>query len=320
MKRLFVIIALVPVILASCSLLSLFNHASTDLYRQVASTTPVFGKDGDPRLLAPKGSRAFADGFGNTLYQVYYTMRSFDPAVDDGFIDRANLYRLVYDVETIFEGTSWLATRIDSGTVRSPFDKIAAADYYEFGGADEDSSVVYNKTGNETEGMVSMRWTEASMPNKDDIGVTSFKTNSGTGELSVDFAYSVDYDTSTPAREYAIRAAIEGNLIAHEFQFTYKIDSYNIVAKGISEGAGNWMLFKYRNDAAFSDTYLAVPAGADYAWFEENGEADATSNPDDLPAAVAEYKDWVVAQPYFANGDLITSSEDFAGGTWKIQW
>jgi hypothetical protein len=61
--------------------------------------------------------------------------------------------------------------------------------------------------------------------------------------------YSVDYDLSDTATYYNTRCYVTGNAGTNTFEFKYIVGNNTIVAKGVSRGAGNYMLFKYAGPA-----------------------------------------------------------------------
>jgi hypothetical protein len=312
--------------LGGCSLIPGLNAVSSDIFNQVKKTTPVFGQTTAARGLGSGQAvaRDFSSGDGGILYAVYYTLRDFNHDTDEGVVDRSNLYKLIYDVESVFEGGTWAAVGIGPKKVSAPFPKISSAALYEFGGTTSNSTVVYKKTGKTIDALLSWKWTETSSPKKDEIGIARFMSDPASGDIAIDFAFSVDYDKSSPAREYNNRCMVTGNLGSHQFQFKYRLGSNNIVAKGVSQGSGN-MLFKYAVDGQ-PDAYLVVPAGAGMDFFsaEYASPSKAVTDPSLLSAgdqaAVADYVDWAKAEPYFTQDDMFDDTADLSGGSWKLAY
>lgn len=307
---------------SSCAFIPGLNSVSSDIFNQLKKTTPVFGATTAARSLAAGGAAArdFSSQDGGVLYAAYYTLRDFNHATDEGVVDRSNLYKIIYDVESVFEGATWAATSIGPEAVAAPFPKIASGAQYEFGGTTANSSVVYKKTGNAVDALVSWKWTENGKPDKDEIGIAKFASNPDTGDIAIDFAFSVDYKVSDSPRDYNNRCVVSGNLKTHEFQFVYRIQGWNIAAKGVSQGSG-YMLFKYLDMG--TTKYLVVPAGAGMDFFAAEFNAaspKAVTDPALLPASVADYKDWVVAASFFADDDMFDDSTDLTNGGWKLSY
>lgn len=57
------------------------------------------------------------------MYSVFFALREYVHASDSGVVDRANLYRLLYDVETLFSGmTTEVVALTTPGIIDPPFD------------------------------------------------------------------------------------------------------------------------------------------------------------------------------------------------------
>ena len=141
--------------------------------------------------------------------------------------------------------------------------------------------------------------------------------NELTEDITVEMTFSVDYNIATTETDYNLRCLVSGNPSDHAFQFKYIIGTQKIVAKGVSAGAGNYMLFKYSSGEATN--YVVVPADSDESYFvTQNSSASAIyTNADDLPATVADYKDWVVAEAFFTSSNLVTDTSTLNNGNAK---
>jgi hypothetical protein len=311
-------------LIASCNMIPGFNAVDSNIYNQLKETTPVFGLTTSRtaargNVIDNKASAARTLSSDNELYAVYYTLRNYTYPDDEGTVDRSNLYKLIFDVETVFNNVSRSGVAITPAAVQSPFSPITSDTVFDFGGTTENSTGVYKTDGDWVYALLSFRWHYDSEANKDEIGIAKFQSNTVSGDVYVNFSFSVDYDISSAAREYNTRCEVTGNLISHEFQFKYRINGRNIIAKGVSQGSG-YMLFKYSETGLYK--YIVVPAGSGLDYFE--GQADNPtaiySDPSLLPDTVSAYKEWVVSEAPFADGDMFSDTSQLTGGSWKITY
>jgi len=295
---------------------------SIDFYTVGASTTPVF---------RPSVAAAAAGGWGsgNTMYALYYTLREYVNSRDTGVIDRANLYRLLYDVESLFSAmTGQVVPLAAPKVIKPPFD---------FGNNVTYSAAVNNETekmaaamtqeGSVTKGIVTWIWTDGTDGHQE-YGVLEAVMDQSTKDLTVDFVFSVDYTPADTLCDYNNRTRISGNATTHTFQFVQTIGGSSesgpltqLVGKGISRGAGNSFLFKAQNrnsDGFSSPRYLVLSAEATEATLQNfNVSAEAYSDPAALPASVADYQAYVSATPFWAFADLMVDLAALNAGTAK---
>ncbi|MDI6807816.1 MAG: hypothetical protein QME66_02390 [Candidatus Eisenbacteria bacterium] len=279
-------------------------------YTNASSTTPVFKPaPSAATTIQSHNVRAAATpewGSGNPLYHVYYSLREFLSSRDEGKVDRANLYKLLIDVDQVYTGTAKDVQSIAEQEITPPFGKL--------------QKMLCNKAVNDTANKCAIAlketsdgvnailgWIWSDQPLKNEYGVASMSYGTASKDLTVDMTYSVDYDTGTPQTEYNLRCNVAGNAERNEFQFKYIIGDAKIVAKGVSRGEGNYMLFKY---SGFGNPvkYIVVPGDADENFFiGQNGNPTYIfDDPNSLPASVAAYKDWVVNENFFTAADMVT--------------
>ena len=298
---------------------SAVTPASIDLYSNMKATTPVFAVSSASASFQSRsliwGSLIW--GYENPLYSVFYSLRSFTYPDDEGKVDRSNIYKLIFDAQTILNTVLANATAITPQEISSPFPGIDTTGIkfdHAIISEDDEVSGAYLTDGNVIRAIVSWRWTEESSPNKDEIGVARIDYNRTSGDISIDMVFSVDYAISDDARDYNMRCRVSGNMTDHTFKFKYRIDNQDIIAQGVSSGEGKYMLFRYSSS---SDTYIVVPAGSGEDYFK-NSPTTYTST-SSLPAEVSEYVTWVSSEAAFTDSDMFTKLSSLTGGSYLIQ-
>lgn len=297
--------------------------STISFYSAGADPTPVF----DPSV----GVTAAATwGAGNTMYDIYYTLREYVHSRDSGVVDRANLYRLLYDVETLFSSMTGEVVALSVPQIIVPPFDFSNNVTYEAAVNDEtqERAAAMIFADATTRGIVSWIWRETDLPNKREVGVLEASFDHTSKALSVDFIFCVDYDTSTTLSDYNNRTRITGNSATHAFEFAQTIGGSSessklvqIVGKGISQGAGNYFLFKVKsnnNDGFNTPLYLVVSAEADEDTLETfDVSTEAYTDVASLPASVADYKSYVESTSFFAFADLLTDLANLNQGNSK---
>ncbi|MFZ1985554.1 MAG: hypothetical protein WAU91_14145 [Desulfatitalea sp.] len=289
-------------------------------YATMADTTPVYA------LISSSAAQARASvmpardhiprgawGEPSSLYSVFFTLREFQSPRDEGVVDRSNFYKLLYDAESILMGSYGDAEDLAEPTqIASPFAGIdtSAATFTKAANIEDDElSIAYNDTDEALEALMTWKWTEADQPAKAERGIAFYVLDKATQDVSIDMVFSVDYDIATPESTYNLRCKARGNAADHSFEFNYLIGSTAIIAKGVSQGENNYVIFKYSSGG--STYYLRVPAGADETFFQELYDAGTplTEDPETLEDEEG-YLTWIQAQQFMTESDLLTSTED----------
>ncbi|MFA5104508.1 MAG: hypothetical protein WC527_04965 [Candidatus Margulisiibacteriota bacterium] len=287
------------------------SSVTTTFYTETSNTTPVFQpSSASTSSIRPSAVTSLSTeewGSGNPLYCVYYSLREFISSRDEGVVDRSNLYKLLIDVDSVFSGLSSTASSITSQEVTPPFDKlqkiVCDKAYNDTGGK---RSIAMKETASEVNAIITWIWSDVS--NKEEYGIATINYNKDTSDITVDMTFSVDYDVSgSTACDYNLRCYVTGNSAANSFQFKYIVGNNTVVAKGISKGAGNYMLFKYEGPGV-DQRYIVVEGTADESFFiAQNSTPTAIfTNEAELPATVSAYKDWVVSTEAFSASDMVT--------------
>jgi len=251
---------------------------------------------------------------GELLYSVYFTLRDFQSPRDEGVVDRSNFYKLLYDAENVFSGAYRSADRLPSAlAIASPFAGIdtSATLFESAANIEHDSlSVAYTDTDETLEALVTWKWTEEENPDKAERGIAYYIYNKQSKDITIDMVFAVDYDISTPATDYNLRCKAAGNTVDHSFQFSYLINSTAIIAKGVSQGLDNYVIFKYSCDGGANTYYLRVPAEQGEAYFKDiydNHPEEIVTNPA-LLEDDEDYLAWIEAEPFMVGADLLTST------------
>ncbi len=262
---------------------------------------------------------------GEMLYSVYFTLRDFQSPRDEGVVDRSNFYKLLYDAENVLSGAYDSADQLPSAlAIASPFAGIdtSAALFANAANIEDDSlSVAYTDTDETLEALMTWKWTEESDPDKAERGIAYYVYNKSTKDISIDMVFSVDYDISSPATEYNLRCKATGNSTDHSFQFNYLINSTSIIAKGVSQGQDNYVIFKYSSDGGTNTYYLRVPAEEGEAYFKdicENHPEEVVTNPA-LLVDDENYLAWIEPEPFMDQTDLLTSTEQLNVGVGSLE-
>jgi hypothetical protein len=292
------------------------NPSGSDLHltQNTSNAAPVFPPAPEGKTGASARPATGEWGSGNPLYSVYFTMREFLPERDEGVVDRSNLYKMLYDVDNVFAGASTAAQPIPEQEIVAPFSQLGSVVCDRVLNDEADKvSVGFKETEESIHAVMSWIWSDG--PSKAEYGVAVASYDKATQDLTVDMTYSVDYDISNPLAEYCLRCWVAGNTQEHTFEFKYIIGNTQIVAKGVSQGEGQSMLFKYANP---SDPvrYIVVPADADETFFIAQN-ADPTqvfTDPLALPASVSDYREWVENTAFFEAENLVTDVSTLNAG------
>jgi hypothetical protein len=306
------------------------NSGSSDktfFYKYTKQVTPAFAPSPEVGFLDNlfiSNAYAYIDwGSGNPVYNIFYALREFKPSTDEGVIDRACMQKMLYDVDTLYNGTRGMAALLPAPIAITPPYNFGNERTYDKYAKDEagERSIALNETATTVQAMVTWIWREEENPLKAEYGVFEATFNKTTQDITVDFVFSVDYDTSDTATDYNMRTWLTGNALTHAFEYKCIIggdsdtDPFTtIVAKGISQGAGNKSLFKFDN-LDNSVRYLVVDAGDGE---DQLKNANTYTNPDDLPDSVSDYKAFVTGTALFGFSDLLSDSNDLNSGNDNI--
>lgn len=284
----------------------------------VANITPTF-KPSSTTAQAAQTFNVHAQstsewGAGNPLYTVYFSLREFVSTRDEGKIDRSNLYKLLTDVDSVFTYASPDAVAITEQVITPPFSKLSQITCNRATNeASNKRGIALKETSSALEAVMGWIWSDS--PLKNEYGIATATRDATANNLTVDLAYSVDYDVTTSETDYNLRGMVSGSPSLNEFEFRYIIGDSKIVAKGISRGAGKYMLFKYAGFGS-GTSYIVVPGTADEDWFKAQNTSPTNiyTDPALLPASVEAYKTWVENTNFLTTADLLTDTASLNSG------
>ncbi|MBI5552851.1 MAG: hypothetical protein HY911_15180 [Desulfobacterales bacterium] len=297
--------------------------SSQDLfYATISETTPVYTLLDATAVRAaapPRGLPAEWGSEAGPLYSIFFTLREFQSPRDEGVVDRSNLYKLLYDAESVlmsgYESAEELPEPIQ---IPSPFAGIDTSEtlFTRAANIEDDAlSIAYSDSDERLEALITWKWTEEQNPDKAERGIAYYVLDKATQNVSIDMVYSVDYDISSPESTYNLRCKASGNAAAHSFEFSYLIGTTAIIAKGVSQGADNYVIFKFSTGGGDA-YYLKVAAEAGEAFFKdvyEGSEAAPVTDPSGIDDEQG-YLDWIEAQAFMTESDLLTSTVDLNVG------
>lgn len=215
---------------------------------------------------------------GNVYYELFTALRDFDPAKDEGKVGVDNVFASIYLAGLYYAGNYDKLAPITPHPVASPFPfksldatltEVPYSDTYERG------KNLLTTGGTET--------TEINMAarevNKEKHWLLSFKNQGGwnviqgsqdesTGDLELNLTSAALEGTSTG---YIQRNYVRGNTRSHAF--VLKMIKYNaitngyklaLVGKGVSRGAGNYFLFRLKDNNLNNATMGPGEGGAYY--------------------------------------------------------
>ncbi len=265
---------------------------------------------------------------GNAMYEIFYALREFAPVTDEGKVDRKNLYKLLYDVETLFDGINNQAVLLSAPKIIVPPFNFGGNVTYEAAANNmtSEASIALATTETTVKAIITWTWRDASLPKKMEVGILEMQMNRSTRDITVDFIFSVDYNTDDTVCEYNNRTKISGNASTHAFEFNQAIGGSaevlsQIIGKGVSKGAGNKFLLKMKNsgDSNFSSPrFLVISAEATEDDLKTmNITAESYTDPALLPAEVSAYKDYVVNTLFYAFTDILSDRAELNKGNPK---
>lgn len=290
-------------------------------YSEASNITPVF--------IPSSRITALSWGSGNSMYAVFYALREYLHPQEDGTIDRANIYRLLYDVENLFSNmTTEVVALATPGIIDPPFDFGNNVSYEAaINNTSGKRAAAMVTSGNVTKGIVTWIWADLNDPNHNEYGVLEAVFNNTTKDLTVDFIFSVDYNASDTATVYNNRTHISGNSATHAFEFIQTIGGstassnlMQIVGKGVSQGVGENFLLKVKsnyNDGFNTPLYVVVSSEANEDTLRTFTTAEAYTSPPTLPAVVASYKNYVENTAFFEFADLLVNLQNLNAGNAK---
>lgn len=280
---------------------------------------------GMSRELAPGETPEWRNDVANPLYSVFNLLREFDPAVQEGDLDRSNFYKVLYDVSNLIPESPQAFD--EPQQVSSPFDFGNDPRTYTYG---EDRELSGESTyeaisdyalefdGDTTICLATYVWREG---DKYERGAFEASKNAATGDIDIRFLHLVSY---SGGETYSNLMYITGNENEHTFTLRY-LDAGRssqgsegakvaIVGHGVSqsESGDDYFLMKALGEPLTTARYYKFPAGAtetdlkDYAW---DGYSAADIDDPENYLGVVDSLEMLTFE------DTIVSVDGFVGGT-----
>ncbi|MBK8164839.1 MAG: hypothetical protein IPK64_02625 [bacterium] len=278
------------------------------LFTAVKQSVPAF----EPSTAAAKAMLP-----DQALRVAYQLLRDYTYPDDEGVVDMSNLYKVLWEASMRLDEApahcAAVTPAADTDLTPFAFDDLLGHTYA-LGLSEEEggygSSIAYAQTGNERRMLSSYKWAPDAAQQVA-IGVIQAAHDTISGDVSIRFAQAVRYPPGSTmggaeGSGFAIRARIDGNSTTHAFELKMAVNGTSLVGKGVSQGAGNWFLFRH------GDAYYCIPADADEYELMTTVATDLAS----VPIGGAAYKDAVSAmQAYDLDTDLpAIDLSDFGGG------
>jgi hypothetical protein len=299
------------------------SGGSNTLFVAVRATVPSFTATVSTGVaktdIGESSAPLISDMAMNVAFQL---LRSYTYPDDEGKIDMSNIYKVLYEAGRYLDEAPERCSPISAvadGAI-SPFQfSDFLGQTYDCGGTMAESggygsSVAYRVSGDQKYLLASYKWA----PESDQqiaIGVIEAAYDVATQDVSLIFAQAVDYPAGSSmggetGSGFATRARITGNAGTHAFELKMLAQYVSLVGKGVSQGAGNYFLFRNGND------YYCLPAGAT----ESDLAAIASTDLDHVSANCDSYKTAVSsAVPYDPSTDLpkidLSDFDQGVGGT-----
>ncbi len=233
------------------------------LYSAIRNTTPAFRPAGTAVLLGSKNQLGSVIK-DDAMLSAYKTLQDFKHPEDEGKVDTTSIHKVMYEAgRYLDDAPSYCTTKADLlDSAISPF--AFGADFlghtYNCGGTVAEGSrqygygqsAAYQVTGNIKHALLTYKWAPDSSGTA--VGAFQVSWDTGTNDLTINFAQSVKGDSST----FGLRTWISGNSTTHTFSIrTASSTNAGIVGAGVSQGTGKYFLIKS------GTSYYCIPAGSD---------------------------------------------------------
>lgn len=307
---------------------TIFFNAAKKVAPNIETSTDALPKSG---AAFPSLSRASASTYdwasGNVTYELYTILRDYEYPRDEGVIDMQNIFKVIHEVDSIYGQAVMDCTTIPEQIIEAPFD-LGSSFSYNCAGHDTSNEPSYGRSfairedGDDKYALLAYKWA----PDPSDqtsLGVMQGKLNEVTGDLILNMAHLVDYGLRTD--DFSIRNYIEGNTDTNTFRLQLIKKSIgdgtslyywiSVVGAGISEGEGNYFLFKvrsgYGDTPQVTDKYYCFPASAG----ESTLQALTNAGSDTVDENCSAYQDDVDAMTFLTTSDAPTTAGSFTNSS-----
>ncbi len=259
-------------------------------YESAKNTTPVI-KDKNSRYKIDYDPNDSTFSVGIPPYEIFATLRDFDPEIHHGIVDNTNLYKILYNLSdyykdeikklaqlnaedtTAFDSTFFADTSINVDSIfkftsDSTFPVISP---FDFGTEDKCYSYVTDnaalfRNGNDIHVLMAYLFKSSDYEGNDkeynDYQVLESVFNNETGDIVLDLVMWVDYFNTTG--DYCCRMKVHGNEKSHHFTMTYvkangysKYPAVSMVGTGVSKSddPSDYFLIKIKRNMTYKPSY-----------------------------------------------------------------
>lgn len=324
------IVALLTIFILGCATATPddVSTASMNVYTSTKLILPVLEPDS-----SGAGSRAWSSG--NSAYELFNLLRDFNPATDEGKIDRSNIYKMLYDTQNLYEGLSSQPVALPSPEVLKPPFDFGNNRTYDKVKNNLDSSCI--ATSSENNVMISWIWSEASDVEHKEYGILEAKPNKNidlSTDFTLDFVFSVDYNSAGADKDattdYNMRSWYSGNPSTHEFKYkstrgsgTNSSSVTAMVGAGTSSGTDEYYMFKMSDTSSGSGVrYFVLPTSADETYLKNidaNLSTMSWETTTDIPAATlanipTAVWQWIANESFFTWSEMMNSTDEMTEG------
>ncbi len=260
-------------------------------YSSAKDTAPAIASEASSsstELSSPTEGRQAALASGTMIYSIYTLFRDYQYPTDEGVVDMSNIYKVLFETGRIYETAKNNCTSITEQIIDAPFD-LGLTETYNCAGYQNTMSDTYaygyaiKESGSVKHALLTYRWAP-DMPTHVEHGILQGSYDESNGVLSLHTIHNVYYAS---ADGFVVRTDITGDTDDHSFTLrsiisgTVSSTNYtSIVGSGISQGAGNYFLFKVNSDSE-SNRYFCIEGTATEADLElmsDNGDVTADAN------------------------------------------
>ncbi|MBN2038482.1 MAG: hypothetical protein JW864_00470 [Spirochaetes bacterium] len=300
------------------------SSSSSNIFFEAAkNTAPVFDASSKK---APAGDNW---NWGNPVYEIYTMFRDYDPNTDEGTIGLDNIYKLMYQAGQFFNSCDENGTSISDTPMTSPYILRSTSQTYDkYLIQESPDGANYFATKRDGDISYALLCWYIDNTTSEEYGILEGNYNESTHDIDIDLVCFVDYGatgTSSENTKFSLRTHLTGNSETHTFtdlrssKWNWDDDETDqmycawYIGSGVSQGSGEYSLFRVSDNGGLNDQYFEIPADA--------AEADLQDLDDlGLDTSTLSYKTEVdtmfADDDYFdaiSNIEIVIQASDFNG-------
>lgn len=255
---------------------------------------------------------------GTIIGSIYEALRDYEYPRDEGVIDMHNIYKVLNTAGQIYEKAELSCASITEKAFTAPYDMGLNSTTYNCAGNSDTMNDNYangfaiKEVDGIKHGLLTYRWAPEST--QAGHGILQGSYTATTGDVSVRMLHHTHYTTQDG---FVVRSHIAGNETTHAFTLSLLSASTgtspnwtSMVGKGISEGTGNYFLFRVKTSSDNTPKYFCFPASATSTVLEQMN-SDNSAGKDTVDTECASYKTAVDAMTFLTTSDVPMSISDF---------